>query len=358
MCSLFDMTKDFECYLIGGAVRDRLLRRTIGDRDWVVVGSSQSQMKALGYLPVGKNFPVYLHPETKEEYALARKELKVGLGHSGFEVDDSSTITLEEDLFRRDLTINAIAEDVHGQLIDPFNGLADIEKKVLRHVSEAFVEDPLRVFRVARLAAELPDFSVAEETRELMSVVSQKGELTQLSAERVWLEMVRALGAFRPETFFDVLDSCFGLTDWFPELIGRDIAFTDGDSIDRYCELNLSRDSFDALGKRLKSPKSYLIASRYWSSYNKLIKQWRSASQEDLYDCLEKMKVFHETKHVDRLLNLASRHGSYEFEMLRSIVVDLCSLELGLDREALTSREIGSVIKEKRIEWLKEQYRN
>ena len=356
MFGLFNMTKDFECYLVGGAVRDRLLSRAIGDRDWVVVGSSQSQMKAMGYLPVGKNFPVYLHPETKEEYALARKEVKVGLGHSGFEVDDSSTITLEEDLFRRDLTINAIAEDIQGQLIDPFKGLADIEKKVLRHVSEAFVEDPLRVFRVARLAAELPDFSVAEETRELMSVMSQNGELTQLSPERVWLEMVRALNASSPETFFNVLDSCFGLTDWFPELIGRDISFSDGDSIDRYCELNLSRDSFHALSKRLKSPKSYQIASRYWSSYSKLLKQWQITGQEDLYDCLEKMKVFHEAKHIDRLLKLAGKHGSYEFEMLRTIVADLCSLELGLNREALTSREIGSMIKEKRIEWLKEQY--
>ncbi len=351
------MNKNVECYLVGGAVRDRLLQRAIGDRDWVVVGSSQSQMQSLGYLPVGKKFPVYLHPETKEEYALARKEIKVGAGHDGFEVDSNSSVTLEEDLFRRDLTVNAIAQNSKGQLIDPFKGLVDIEKKVLRHVSEAFMEDPLRVFRVARFAAELPDFSVAEETSEMMSIMSKKGDLAELSAERVWSEMVKALSASSPEKFFSVLGSCFGMDDWFPELIGHEISFTDGDSIDRYCEFNLSKESFEAMSRRLKPPRSYLTASRYWSSYSQLIKQWQRIGQEELYDCLEKMKVFHETKHIDRLLNLAAKHGVYEFETLRGIVSDMLSLELEIDDKARTNREIGFLIRAKRIEWLKERYK-
>ena len=350
------MTKDFELYLVGGAVRDRLLRRGTGDRDWVVVGSSESEMKSLGYLPVGKNFPVYLHPETKEEYALARKEVKVGSGHTGFEIDSNSTIKLEEDLFRRDLTINAIAEDAKGNLIDPFNGLADIEKRILRHVSDAFVEDPLRVFRVARFAAELPDFSVAEETFELMSIMSKKGDLGQLSAERVWLEMDKALSARSPERFFAVLNSCAALVDWLPELIGLDISFTDGDSVDRYCELNLTKDSFEALGKRLKSPKSYRIASLYWSSYSRAVKNWKNIGKEDLYEILEKMRLFHDAKHIDRLLKLAGRHGSYEFDALRTIVADLLSLEVELEERVRPGRKTGLLIKAKRIEWLKEQY--
>ena len=350
------MAKDFKCYLVGGAVRDRLLDRATGDRDWVVVGSSESEMKSLGYLPVGKNFPVYLHPETKEEYALARKEVKIASGHTGFEIDSDSTIKLEEDLFRRDLTINAIAQDVKGNLIDPFNGLLDIERKILRHVSGAFIEDPLRVFRVARFAAELPDFSVAEETFELMSVMSQKGDLSQLSAERVWLEMVKAMSARNPERFFTVLNSCTGLADWFPELIGLDISFTDGDSVDRYCELNLTKDSFEALSKRLKSPRSYRTASHYWSSYSSAVKNWKSIGKEDLYEILEKMKVFHDTKHIDRLLKLAGRHGFYGFGVLRIIVTDLLALEVEVDERGRTGRETGLLIKAKRIEWLNEQY--
>ena len=145
------MMKNLDCYLVGGAVRDRLLNRSVGDRDWVVVGSSPEEMMSLGFLTVGKKFPVYLHPQTKEEYALARREKKVSRGHLGFEVDVSATITLEEDLLRRDITINAIAENSDGKLIDPYDGLADIKNRVIRHVSQAFAEDPLRVFRVCLL---------------------------------------------------------------------------------------------------------------------------------------------------------------------------------------------------------------
>ena len=192
------MMKSLDCYLVGGAVRDRLLKRSVGDRDWVVVGSSAEEMMSLGFLTVGKKFPVYLHPETKEEYALARRETKVSKGHLGFEVDASATITLEEDLLRRDITINAIAENSDGKLIDPYDGLTDIKNRVIRHVSQAFVEDPLRVFRVARFMAELSDFKVADETHGLILEMSQSGALGELSAERVSTEMIKALESENP----------------------------------------------------------------------------------------------------------------------------------------------------------------
>ena len=350
------MKEKLKCYLVGGAVRDRLLHRASGDRDWVVVGSNDSQMRSLGFLRVGKNFPVYLHPETKEEYALARKDAKVGSGHTGFVVDANPGITLEEDLYRRDLTINAIAEDQDGRLIDPFNGLKDIKNRVLRHVSDAFIEDPLRVFRVARLAAQLPDFSLAEETKKLMTAMSQRGDLSQLSAERVWSEMNKNLNSVSPERFFLVLDICEGLADWLPELKGNQLYFTQGDAIDRYCELNLTKDSFEALGMRLKPPKNYLIASRYWCSYSEIIKNWRQTSQSELYDCLEKMKIFHDKSHIERMLKLAERHGSHELETLRAHIESLISFESKVNQKNLNGPEIGSQMRAQRINRLKQLY--
>ena len=207
-------------YLVGGAVRDQLLNYPVKERDWVVIGSTPQQMLQNGYQQVGRDFPVFLHPVTHEEYALARKERKTAKGYYGFECDFGETTTLEDDLQRRDLTINAIAMDEHGKFIDPYHGVADLQAKILRHVSKAFVEDPVRVLRVARFAARYHHlgFKLADETRSLMYDMVRQGELAHLVAERVWQELERSLHEKNPEIFIATLRSCGALEVIFPEI--------------------------------------------------------------------------------------------------------------------------------------------
>ncbi len=204
-------------YTVGGAVRDRLLGREVKDRDHVVVGATAAQLEELGYRAVGRDFPVFLHPDTHEEYALARTERKNGHGYTGFEFHAAPDITLEQDLARRDVTINAMAEDDNGHVIDPFDGRGDLQQRLLRHVSPAFVEDPLRILRVARFAARL-DFAVAAETQVLMRTLAASGELETLPAERVWQELQRALSEPWPRRFFEVLRDCDALAVLLPEI--------------------------------------------------------------------------------------------------------------------------------------------
>ena len=205
-------------YAVGGAVRDRLLGLPVTDHDWVVVGASVEQMLAAGYTAVGRDFPVFLHPATKDEYALARTERKSAPGYRGFTVHADPSVTLEEDLARRDLTINAIAQAEDGQLIDPFNGQRDLQDGVLRHVSEAFAEDPVRILRLARFAARWPQFRVAAETSSLCAQMVASGEADALVAERVWQELSRGLMEARPSRMFDVLRECGALARVLPEL--------------------------------------------------------------------------------------------------------------------------------------------
>ena len=209
-----------EIYLVGGAVRDALLGQPIKERDWVVVGATPKEMLDNGFSQVGKDFPVFLHPDTKEEYALARKERKVAGGYHGFSFDTQTSVTLEEDLKRRDLTINAMAQTEGGDLIDPFGGQADLSNKVLRHVSDAFSEDPVRILRVARFAARLMPlgFQVAEETLALMQQMVQSGEVDHLVPERTWKEMVRALKEPQPVAFIQTLRACGALQKILPEI--------------------------------------------------------------------------------------------------------------------------------------------
>lgn len=209
-----------DVYLVGGAVRDKRLGLPVSDRDYVVVGATPDEMVAQGFKPVGADFPVFLHPITKEEYALARTERKSGRGYKGFTVYAAPDVTLEDDLRRRDLTINAMAETLEGRLIDPFGGAADLERKVLRHVSPAFAEDPVRILRVARFAARFAPrgFRVADETIVLMRSMVTAGEVDHLVPERVWTELFRVLGEDTPSPFFDVLRVCDALAKLFPEL--------------------------------------------------------------------------------------------------------------------------------------------
>jgi tRNA nucleotidyltransferase (CCA-adding enzyme) len=206
-----------QTYIVGGAVRDALLGLPVNDRDWVVVGASPQQMISAGYLPVGKDFPVFLHPQTREEYALARTERKTGAGYHGFVFHAEPNVTLEQDLARRDLTVNAMAQNGNGRIIDPFDGRSDLRQRVLRHVTEAFREDPVRILRVARFAARFSDFTVAPETLHLMREMVQAGEVDALVAERVWQELARGLMEDKPSRMFEVLRDCGALAKLLPE---------------------------------------------------------------------------------------------------------------------------------------------
>ncbi|WP_420001266.1 multifunctional CCA addition/repair protein [Acinetobacter sp. LF10] len=209
-----------QVYLVGGAVRDHLLGRPYHEKDYVVVGATPEQLLSEGYQPVGKDFPVFLHPKTKEEYALARTERKSGIGYHGFQFFTDTTVKLEEDLIRRDLTINAMAMDETGQVYDPYGGQKDLDQKILRHVSDAFTEDPLRVLRVARFAARYASygFEIAEETLQLMKRIANSGELNALTPERVWKETSRALMEDHADIYFQTLRDCDALKVLFPEI--------------------------------------------------------------------------------------------------------------------------------------------
>lgn len=209
-----------EIYLVGGAVRDELLGLPVKERDWVVIGATPDDLLARGFQPVGKDFPVFLHPQTREEYALARTERKTAPGYYGFDIQAGAEVTLEEDLRRRDLTINAIARDTTGRLIDPYQGRRDLEARRLRHVSPAFAEDPVRILRLARFTARYAElgFQVAPETMALMRAMVADGEVDTLVPERVWAETVRALSEPRPELFFETLRACGALAVIFPEI--------------------------------------------------------------------------------------------------------------------------------------------
>ncbi|WP_036591519.1 CCA tRNA nucleotidyltransferase [Oceanospirillum maris] len=276
-----------EVYLVGGPVRDQLLDLKAHDRDWLVVGATPERMKAAGFVQVGKDFPVFLHPISKEEYALARTERKSGKGYQGFVCHTSPDVSLEEDLMRRDFTINAMALDQEGVLHDPYNGLKDLEARVLRHVSPAFAEDPLRVLRGARFLARLHylGFSFADETLSLMRHLVETGELEHLSAERVWSETERAIGEKSPEQYFLTLKRVQGLAYWFAEFAGvTEVSLFElpcflkesslATSLHRWAWMlhHLNTCDIESLCSRLKAPRRYLDLARlvqtFWSLLN------------------------------------------------------------------------------------------
>ena len=267
-----EATDGLTVYQVGGAVRDDLLGERGGDRDWVVVGARPDEMIARGFIPVGKDFPVFLHPQTHEEYALARTERKTGHGYHGFAVVADPSVTLEEDLARRDLTVNAIARDAAGVLVDPYDGQADIAARILRHVSPAFAEDPVRILRLARFAARFAPlgFTVAPATLALCQGMVDAGEVDALVPERVWQEFARALGEREPAQFLSVLRDCGALVRIAPELaqgpldealmeaIPRDVPET------RFAALvhPLEEATLEALCQRLKTPNRFRDLAR------------------------------------------------------------------------------------------------
>ena len=276
-----------QIYLVGGAVRDQLLGLPVHERDWVVVGSTVEDMLSKGFLPVGKDFPVFLHPDNKEEYALARTERKTDKGYHGFVFHTDPSVTLEEDLRRRDLTINAIAQSENGELIDPYHGQQDLQNRCFRHVSEAFSEDPVRILRLARFSARLPDFHTHPDTIDLMRSMAKAGEVDALVAERVWKECERALADNQPSRFFQQLQDAHALERLFPQLPAFKTAER---ALDRACQLSPSatirwaawcaqhdKDAYLALNKKYRIPNQFkelaLRVIEYRSTYERLAEQ-------------------------------------------------------------------------------------
>jgi tRNA nucleotidyltransferase (CCA-adding enzyme) len=351
-------------YLVGGAVRDHLLGRPVKDRDYVVVGSSSAEMLALGYEQVGADFPVFLHPVSREEHALARTERKVGQGYHGFVVNADASVTLEDDLRRRDLTINAMAQDLEtGELIDPFNGLKDLHNGTLRHVSEAFAEDPLRVLRVARFAARF-DFDVASTTEELMAELVNKGEMKALTAERVWLELEKALMEKHVTRFFQVLDLVGAWDSLFTEVNTQGILHR----LRVASERNLSFDErvaamltatyltkADNLLARYKAPADTIrLVHNVWKS--QVAFNTMSMTEDKAHVALELMKScdayrrslsFKQTLNVMSLLALPNRYEKFvndmrtAYEVTANISFDALPSE---EAQKLRGAEIGRAI--------------
>jgi tRNA nucleotidyltransferase (CCA-adding enzyme) len=296
-------------YIVGGAVRDELLGRQVKDRDWVVVGATPEEMVAKGFKPVGKDFPVFLHPTTHEEYALARTERKSGRGYKGFTVHAAPDVTLEDDLRRRDLTINAIAKDENGKLIDPFHGQEDLRRGVLRHVSEAFAEDPVRILRVARFAARF-SFTVEKHTLALMRQMVRAGETDYLVAERVWQEFAKGLMEEHPERMFEVLDST-GL-----KIFPKPKYKLSGSLPVRFAMLAwpLEEKDVEALCKRLRAPNEVRELALLASGYREQLKQ--AKKPEELLDLLKRTDAFRRPERFAQLLEVA-RSAAPKTDLLR-----------------------------------------
>ncbi len=319
-------------YAVGGAIRDTLMGLPLHDIDYVVVGSSVDEMIAKGFRPVGKDFPVFLHPETQAEYALARTERKTGKGYKGFNFYADPSVTLEQDLERRDLTINAMAQEVgadgkqFGPIIDPYNGQEDLAAKVFRHVSDAFAEDPLRLLRIARFAARFPEFSVAPETLSALKAIVQSGELNALSAERIWQELARGLVASKPMRLFQVLlDAGAARTILGPSLTTQlsEESFREeliayfslaGNSIEERCAIalmNLPANEIRSWAECVRMPIDVRDFSEIFSDLRVLINKYPNASYQavDVLNWFNRADVWRKPDRAQALLNLADKLG-------------------------------------------------
>lgn len=327
-------------FLVGGAVRDALLGRAVTDRDWVVVGRTPEAMLAEGYTQVGRDFPVFLHPDSHEEYALARTERKTAAGHQGFECHAGTDVTLEEDLLRRDLTVNALAQRPDGTLVDPYGGEQDLRAGVLRHVSPAFAEDPLRILRVARFAAQL-GFAVAPETGELMRSMAAAGALAELPAERVWQEFHKALGCSDAPGFIRVLAQSDALTPWFVEF-GAQAKARGAETFEVYGQSALQRfggvglvlgaAATGSLGARIKAPGRYARFGRGAAEFGEVLTNWRTSAAAEVLgalqsagalqaDALERREDF-----LSLLALLTAARGEFESGALARLALNLSAL--------------------------------
>ena len=376
-----------ETYLVGGAVRDKLLGLPVKERDWVVVGSTADAMLALGYQPVGKDFPVFLHPQTKEEYALARTERKTAPGYTGFETNAGPGITLEQDLLRRDLTINAIAEAADGELIDPYGGKADLDNGLLRHVSPAFAEDPVRILRIARFAARFAKrgFHVAHATNQLMRSMVANGEVDHLVPERVWAELVKALATDNPAQFFKVLAACDALQILFPGFTAlqkdntadthgqADLtlpvlqqAVTQSDDIAiRFaalvCDLDqgmaggLKPEALSALCDRHRIPNACRELAVMALQQRGNVQAASSLAAAQLLDLLTALDAFRRPERFDQLLTVCAadaRTHEHSFNgacLQKSLAAARAVRADELQQQGLSGKEIGAALQQKRI---------
>lgn len=301
-------------YLVGGSVRDRLLNLPVVDHDWVIVGATPEELISSGYQQVGKDFPVFLHPVTKEEYALARTERKTGKGYTGFICDFGKEITLEQDLIRRDLTINAIAMDDMGNIVDPYHGVNDLHHKILRHVSPAFREDPLRILRVARFAARYYHlgFIIAKETLSLMKQMVLADEVSYLTPERVWKETEKALSTQNPQIYFQVLEECGALSYLFPSLklsseivaaLKKSVLLTK-ELIVRFavlCGEFQTKTAVESLCNKIKAPNHFSKAAIMVQQNHKNVDQITSFSAQQIIDLLNSIDVWRNPHHLEQL---------------------------------------------------------
>lgn len=356
-----------EIYLVGGAVRDRLLGRTVKEKDWVVVGATPEDMLTRGFKPVGKDFPVFLHPDTNEEYALARTERKTGKGYKGFVFNADPSVTLEEDLVRRDLTINAMAQTENGSIIDPFNGQKDLQQKLLRHVSDAFAEDPVRILRIARFASRFPDFNIHPDTYQLMQTMVNNGEVDALVPERVWKECYRALDEPAPWRFFETLAECNALPIIFPEIKSHNIAALKAvvpmseDGPTRFAALlcSLTLDAVKKLCKRITAPKEYQEIAQLAATYHELLANLEIENAEQIVHLLEILDCYRRPYRLAKfLIACAANNEKIDQNNLNDVLNDALERTKHIDvkpfiEQGLKNEKIGEAVREARIKRLK-----
>lgn len=355
-------------YLVGGSVRDRLLHLPVVDRDWVVVGATPDELLALGYQQVGKDFPVFLHPKTKEEYALARTERKSGKGYTGFICDFSKDITLEQDLIRRDLTINAIAMDQEGNIVDPYHGVNDIKLKLLRHVSPAFREDPLRVLRVARFAARYHHlgFRIVDETNNLMKEMVSAGEINTLTAERVWKETEKALATEDPQVYFQVLEQCGALALLFPSLklssaitdaLKKSTLLTDDLTV-RFavlCGEFVSKTELEKLCLQIKAPNQYTKLAIMVQQFHNSVANVIQLTAEQIIELFNKIDVWRNPAHLNQLIIASQSYAKTELFPQAQYLEQAYKLAQAVDvqniiAEGYTGKLIHNELQKRRIE--------
>ncbi len=356
-------------YQVGGSVRDKFLGYPSKDKDWVVVGATPQTLLKLGYVQVGKDFPVFLHPNTHEEYALARTERKTGSGYTGFSVYAAPDVTLEDDLQRRDLTINAMATNDQGQLFDPFNGMADLRNKILRHVSPAFVEDPVRILRIARFAARF-NFNIAEDTFILMKNMVENGEVDALVAERVWQETVKALTTEKPTNFFKTLHDCGALDRIFPEFTDttynssaishlQQARYHTDDSQILFAVLMCNLDKNDitknvefikTLCKRCKVPSQYRELALLMARYHKSCQNTTELSPQALHDVLQGLDAFRRVQRFEQFL-LACKiyHGNNAQEFYHLFKIAQKIEVATVIKDGFHGKEISEELRKRRI---------
>jgi len=380
-----------DVYLVGGAVRDRLLGLTTQEKDWVVINATPSDLKSLGYKQVGKSFPVFIHPKTGEEYALARKETKSGKGYYGFKIDSNPNVTLEEDLNRRDLTINAIAEDNKGQIIDPFNGQQDLSNRVLRHVSDAFVEDPLRVLRISRFKAKLHDlnFEIAPETKKLLEEIVESGELKTLVPERIWQETYKALCEPRFDQYFQTLIDLRALNQVFPEITHMNSDFSENHIVQtaikkavnpkiKFCSIFLVmlennhqslKDAIITMQERMNIPNDFknlvlLVENIYPILFSSDSNEKKEFSAEQYLNIIEKLDALRKPGNLEEVLEVISLKKNYSniettVSLIRKSLILAQSVKINnLQEDGLEGSVIGEKLRELRLNKIKEELKH